>query len=489
MTPEKKAEERIIKMRLRKIKTVKLRIETFAVLIFFLFITGAGILFFVLPKKKESEREKRKLAEFPEFSAEKVWDGSFTSELNTYYSDNFIFREKLVDAKYAVSDLKGVKFDGITVIDGQNGENAVYGGEISGAEPPFSYDLTSLLSLKNVSLGDISEKIDLDAVYTFSEEEIGEKTHSGELDGLLNVGKDELEGEKRGSLFVIGDTALEIFYGSEEVSKKYAAVINEYADELGSGVTVYNMIVPNHFEFGLPEKYKGSVGRAEKPFIDIVKDNLSENVVFCDIYPSLKEHYENGEYLYFRTDHHWTGLGAYRAYEKFCEYANLAPIPLDSYEKRTTYGFLGTFYSSSMNRELAENPDYVEYYVTDLPYTQTNTGKDGKQYKGKLISEYSSGKTNGYLTFMGGDIPLAEISSENKNGRKIIVFKESYGNAFAPFLMPHYETVYVADIRSFPYNAVDFIRENGISEVLFINNIMASNTEARVANIYLLKEN
>ena len=84
---------------------------------------------------------------------------------------------------------------------------------------------------------------------------------------------------------------------------------------------------------------------------------------------------------------------------------------------------------------------------------------------------------------MGGDIPLATIQTENENGRKIIVFKESYGNAFVPFLVPHYETVYVADIRSFPYNAIDFIRENGITDVLFVNNIMTSNTSARVANI------
>ena len=84
---------------------------------------------------------------------------------------------------------------------------------------------------------------------------------------------------------------------------------------------------------------------------------------------------------------------------------------------------------------------------------------------------------------MGGDIPLATIETENTNGKKIIVFKESYGNAFIPFLVPHYQTIYVADIRSFPYNAVEFIKNNSIGEVLFLNNIMTSNTAARVANI------
>lgn len=487
ITPEKRAET---KLRMEKIRLAKMRVELLATAVFFIFIAVMGILFFVLPKNDTSEREKRKLTEFPELSARTVWDGSFTSGLNLYYSDNFAFRDNLVDAKYALGDLKGLKFDGITVIDSQSSGEASQVAVSENKEPPFSYNLTKLLNLKSVRLDDVSEKIDLDNLVIPTVPEFsGDTVTNGELDGLLNIDKSELEGEKRGSLYVIGDTALEIFYGSESVSKKYAAVINEYAETLGGGVTVYNMIVPNHFEFGLPQKYKGTVGRDEKPFIDIVRDNLDDSVVFVDIYSRLKECYEAGEYLYFRTDHHWTGLGAYRAYEKFCEYAGIKPVSLDSCEKRTSYGFLGTFYSSSMNRELAENPDYVEYYVTDLPYTQTNTAKDGKTTsKGKLFSEYSSGKTNGYLTFMGGDIPLATINTENKNGKKIIVFKESYGNAFAPYLVPHYETVYVADIRSFPYNAVDFIRENGVTDVLFLNNIMASNTEARVANIYLLKE-
>ena len=197
----------------------------------------------------------------------------------------------------------------------------------------------------------------------------------------------------------------------------------------------------------------------------------------------MKEHYEKGEYLYFRTDHHWTALGAYRAYEVFCKSASLKPVSLDTYEKRTSTGFLGTLYNSSLDKNLAANPDTVEYYVPDLPYVQTNTNQDLSTYRGTLISEYSSGKTNGYLTFMGGDIPLATIETENTNGKKIIVFKESYGNAFIPFLVPHYQTIYVADIRSFPYNAVEFIKNNSIGEVLFLNNIMTSNTAARVANI------
>lgn len=485
MTPEKKASEKIKYFKRSKISLSKYKTDIIFILIFFLFIIIMGVLFFVLPKKKESIRENRKLTEFPEFSFESLWNGEFANGILLYYSDNFTFRDNFVDTKYAVSEARGVKVDDITII----------GSDVTGdvvkesSSSKFIYDLTSILSIKELPLDDVLPEISFEGISFVKENEnAGTSESNDSFDNLLNIDKELLQGEKRGSLYVVGDTALEIFYGSEEVSKQYAEVINDYAKELGPAVTVYNLIIPNHFEFGMPEKYKGTVGREQKPFIDIVKNNLDDSIIFVDIHSYMKEHYENGEYLYFRTDHHWTGLGAYRAYEKFCEYANIKPVSLDSYEKRTSYNFLGTFYSSSMNSELASNPDYVEYYVTDLPYTQTNTNTDGSSYKGKLISEWANGKTNGYLTFMGGDIPLATIKTENSNGKKIIVFKESYGNAFVPFLVPHYEYVYVADIRTFPYNAIDFIKQNGIGEVLFINNIMASNTPARVANIYLLKE-
>jgi hypothetical protein len=102
--------------------------------------------------------------------------------------------------------------------------------------------------------------------------------------------------------------------------------------------------------------------------------------------------------------------------------------------------------NSSMNSELASNPDYVEYYVSDLPYVQTNTSADGSTYSGRLIADRKDGKTNGYLTFMGGDIPLATIKTENTNGKKIIVFKESYGNAFVPFLVGNFDRIYVENV-------------------------------------------
>lgn len=492
---DKEILEKIRKQRLKKLSFLKYKINTISLFIIILAVMLLCVLFFIMPKKKISEAEQRELTQMPKLSVSTLWNGEFTSGLNLYYSDNFAFREQLVKTKFALEDLRGVRYDDVRIYDsansssqGSSGNNSSESSDKDSAKSPVSKD--NILLLKNtnpVNPNSTTPAIDLNNPYYTDPDKhfdiFDKESINDQFSDYTNIDKSELEGEQRGALFVIGDTALEIFYGNEKVSKDYADVINAYADALGDSVKIYDLIVPNHFEYGLPEKYKGQIGRDQKPFMDIVKDNLNDRVTFVDIYDYMKEHYEKGEYLYFRTDHHWTALGAYRAYEVFCESASLKPVSLDTYEKRTSTGFLGTLYNSSLDKNLAANPDTVEYYVPDLPYVQTNTNQDLSTYRGTLISEYSSGKTNGYLTFMGGDIPLATIETENTNGKKIIVFKESYGNAFIPFLVPHYQTIYVADIRSFPYNAVEFIKNNSIGEVLFLNNIMTSNTAARVANI------
>lgn len=484
MDQQKKLLYSVKQKKYKKRKILRLKVGTAFLYLAFAGLVVMGILFFALPQKDISETEQRKLAAFPTLSFESFINGRFTSELNTYVSDHFPLRDSLVKAKFAIEEHRGLRLNDVKIYGDSVGASA---SDTSTA--PKAVDDLSFFTAKLPSAAAPLAAIDLENPY-YSDPDKHFDFNKADLDDrfadYIDLDDELLQGEQRGNLFVVGNTALEIFYGNEQVSKDYADVLNAYADALGESVTIYDLIVPNHFEYGLPTKYKGKIGRDEKPFLDIVKDNLKESIVFVDVYDTLKQHYLRGEYLYFRTDHHWTGLGAYRAYEKFCEYASLSPVSLDSYEKRTSTGFLGTLYNSCLDKNLAAEPDSVEYYIPFTPYEQTNTNKDGSTYKGRLISEYSDGRTNGYLTFMGGDIPLATITTENNTGRSIIVFKESYGNAFIPFLAAHYDNIYVADIRSFPYNAISFIKEKGIGEVLFLNNIMTSNTSARVANILSL---
>ena len=102
------------------------------------------------------------------------------------------------------------------------------------------------------------------------------------------------------------------------------------------------------------------------------------------------------------------------------------------------------------------------------------------------MGEYAK-SPNSYSVFLQGDFPLIEVDTGIHNGRKILVVKESYGNAFAPFLINHYEKVYIVDERYFERPLLDFIHKEGIHELLFANNAFAVCTPYQISCIENLK--
>lgn len=123
-------------------------------------------------------------------------------------------------------------------------------------------------------------------------------------------------------------------------------------------------------------------------------------------------------------------------------------------------------------------------YVVTPPFPRLTSiyvqaGEPFTPYASTIMADYASG-VNMYSVFLHGDQPLTEIQTENKNGRKAVVVKESFGNAFSPFLVAHYETVYIVDQRYFELNLLDFIKQNGVTDLIFINNVFAANTAVQI---------
>lgn len=456
----------------RKIFIINRLFSLLTVFLLFVFLVVMGILFFIIPKKTVSEIENRKLTEFPKVSFEEFFSGKLFDNLALYYSDNFAFRDSLVSLSFDLESKRGIRYDDVKFYGGSQTQGKNESKKINCVDEP-------LVPLKKSNQGNTSLKVGEEFIPLQYVQMV--VTNESEYADLTS---EDLKGEQRGPLFMIGDTALEIFYGNKNVALDYANTINAFRSALPSDIKVYDMVIPTHFEFGLPSKYKETVGTRQKPFIDEIYSNLSPDIVAVDAYSKIAGRYNKGDYLYFRSDHHWTALGAYFAYTQFIQNAGFEPLGLEKFEKKKIDRFLGTFYSSTYDRKLAGNPDYVEYYDPNVEYEMTNYRQDGKTtYKGTVLYENIKSDSSGYLVFTGGDIPCAVIKTNNNSGRKIIVFKESYGNAFIPFLLKHYDEIHVADIRTFPFDSLSYIKENQISDVLFMNNIMTSCTPARVMNI------
>lgn len=465
--------KRSIKPKRKKLLYINRIFSSITVFLFCSFICIIGFLFFIIPKQTVSEVERRELTKKPEFSLNNFFSGKYTDNYSLYYSDNFVFREKFVKMGFSLEEKRGLRIDDIKIYDdGASSSNAVQASvKIVSKDTPL---VNLKASREENPTPVIGEEQIPDRVYA-------EITNESEYADLT---KEDLRGEQRGPLFMIGDTALEIFYGNSNVAKDYANTINAFRKSLPQNIRIFDAVIPSHFEFGLPSKYHDTVGKRQKPFIDEIYSNLDSGISAVDAYSEIQRHYNKGEYLYFRSDHHWTALGAYYAYKKFALSAGFEPIPIENYEKGRIEKFLGTFYSGTYDKNLASYPDYVDYYKPFTDYKMLNYREDGvSTYEGTIIYESISSVSSGYLVFTGGDIPCAEVTTSNNSGRSIIVFKESYGNAFVPFLLAHYDKVIIADIRTFPFDAISYITENNITDVLFLNNIMTSCTPARVMNI------
>jgi DHHW protein len=287
-------------------------------------------------------------------------------------------------------------------------------------------------------------------------------------------------GVKKGPVFIYKNRGFELFSGGASMGKVYAETINKYSRLKLPGLKIYNLIIPNSFEFEITERYKDLV----KPASDAINNIFAaEDPEIIKINPVDEIRKHRTEYIYFHTDHHWTSLGAYYAYRSFCAKAGTTPVSLDSIPYKVKPGFLGFLYRITRSSILKNNPDSVKYYqFRDSVRFYIGSNSIGYWSPSHMYAEQVSGD-NSYSVFLQGDLPICKMETGHKNGRKIALVKESYGNAFAPFLINNYEKVIVVDQRGYKGDFIAMLKAEGINELLFINNIFAAHTQFHIDDI------
>ncbi len=276
------------------------------------------------------------------------------------------------------------------------------------------------------------------------------------------------------TLIRCGNACFECYTYNENYVSKYNENINAVAQKMPDNVTVYNMIVPTSIAVTLPDALFDKVNSSDQP--QSIKKSyamLDDSVVSVDVYDNLMKHRD--EYIYFRTDHHWTALGAYYAYSELRSVKGGQAPAIEEYDTVSFDGFLGSFYSSSHSSELAKTPDVViAYYPVHNSAISTKfTDKNGNVYDWKIIFDVTDYPANSkYSTFAAADEPFVEITNTDvTDGSCCIVVKESYGNALVPFLADDYSKVYVVDYRYYTGNIKDLIPADAPVDLLFVNNI------------------
>lgn len=276
------------------------------------------------------------------------------------------------------------------------------------------------------------------------------------------------------SLMLLDGKIMEMFQKNSEVEVLYAQTLNKIAEKLPDSVKMYSMLIPTQLEYAAP-LYRNAQD-SQKSSIENVYGNLDKSITTADAYTVLGEH--SDEYIYFRTDHHWTMEGAYYGYCALSDATGTPHTSIGDYEKEDAFNFHGTLYQKAKSQIKNIPEDTMYYYdtISDGNFSvKMRTVLDGKEYVyGEKTKIFDKTKSN-YQFFMGGDNPLTEITNKNKpDGKTIILIKDSYVNAMIPWIIGDYKQVILIDPRSYTGNLLDEIQRYNASEVAVVNYVFTT---------------
>lgn len=274
-----------------------------------------------------------------------------------------------------------------------------------------------------------------------------------------------------GRLVLYNDSIMEMFSKNEVTEAGYADALNEIRAALPSDVKMYSMLVPTALEFSDPAY--SSIQDSQKDAIEFVNAQL-RGIFPINAYNALAK--SDDDYMYFKTDHHWTMDGAYHAYEAFMDISGGDAVKRDDYERKVNGEFYGSLYLKAKSQLTAQEKDELFYYDTaaECDISIVMRAEDNVTEYGVGSPVFHTDKES-YLLFFGGDNPIMEITNNSvDNGKSIVVIKDSYANAFLPWLVTSYNKVVVIDPRSFGGSINEEVERYDADEVLVLNYVFSS---------------
>ncbi|OBY77442.1 hypothetical protein BBG47_21710 [Paenibacillus sp. KS1] len=199
-----------------------------------------------------------------------------------------------------------------------------------------------------------------------------------------------------------------------------------------------------------------------------VKTSLNPSIRYVDVYPALSSH--QNESIYYKTDHHWTSKGAYYAYQQLGNWMGYKPMKEEEFEIRTvTEDFYGSLYSKSGFRNL--HSDSIDLYVPKNEGKVTVDYVEEEQSTNSMYAMDNVKKKDKYTVFFNGNHSLIQLKTSHREGKKLLVVKDSYANSFVPFLTSHFSEIYMVDLRYYEGDVAALARQHQIHDMLILYNM------------------
>lgn len=297
----------------------------------------------------------------------------------------------------------------------------------------------------------------------------------------VNLKMNQLLGQKEaGGVYLCGEYLIQV--PSEpnwEQAERNLAAVDAFAEKYPD-LNMVMTVAPNSVVINERLLPANAPARDQLADIQWIDDQL-DNVLFRDVTGALQDH--DDEYLYYKTDHHWTSLAAKYAFYALAEDLNIRPVAEDQYTVMLVSNtFEGTLSSKSGSHaakdsvEIYEPRTGIEYFVT---YADTGE-KISSLYRRSALTTKDH-----YTVFFGGNYSRLDVTTTADTERALLVFKDSYANCMIQFLYPYFDHITIIDPRYY-YDNIDLvIKSEGITDVLFLYNADTFLGDTSLADVLL----
>ena len=448
-------------------------------LIWIALLVGSAVwyLFFAEREASYHEAENRNLAAAPKISFASFWNGELSNGLEQYLLDRFWARDTAIEAAASLKDFGSIATyeDSLAVMQGSK--------DTLSEDAPDESELEQMVSdlLNNQSTPAPTPEVTVppspsptltpspEETPVFSPEPTPEPTPVIEPKPPANEED-----------FPLYPAIMSVSGGETAVWKSYsrvnaiavASVLGRVADMLPEGGRlVYTMVpqsyIANNYLWTSDKEYFTSQTE------EIVHAFTPDNVTALSSAAILDEHIKAGEYVFFRSDMHWTPEGTYWVYREMAEAAGITPTDWEEFNITVEEPFLGTYYRDNPTSYMADNPDSLTLVspAFDLEWRRI-TAKD--EYTLIPLLDENARANDRYTVYLGGPAgPWTYAKSDNGKEDNCLVITDSFGLAFVPMIATNYGETHYLDPRYYDHAAVGYtvkemIEKHNIKDVYVV---------------------
>lgn len=297
--------------------------------------------------------------------------------------------------------------------------------------------------------------------------------------------------------FVSLNTSIQLLVGKRDLGANYSTLPAEGGVYFGKSDHIYEVLLPNRTDTfarnvagmnlfakttALPFYFvpvpSGSQEQQDKlPLsapnhdqheeLNAIKQSAGKTTKVIDLFATLSD--QTGNDYYYKTDHHWNTYGAYEGYKALVAAMGITAAPQEDFDfKAVTNAFYGTLYSKAVLTSQVPDTLYLPIYKKPMSITQ----QTGTQTRDSLFWDEFLQKKDKYSVFLGGNHSVDVVKNASvKNGKKLLILKDSYANSMIPFLATNFSEIHIIDLRYYNQDIYDYIQQNGITETAAIYSI------------------